>query len=80
MRDEQLVSPEPQDKSRKLSSTSGTVVRLAEPAHAEAIERLALAVQDWHVTGRPDLFKPGGCDTVAEIADRITSPGTRCAT
>ena len=48
-------------------------VRLGTPEDAEAITRLALEVQDWHVAGRPDLFKPGGYDSAPEIATRIAS-------
>jgi diamine N-acetyltransferase len=48
-------------------------VRLATPGDAGAITALALEVQDWHVAGRPDLFKPGSADTAPEIAARIES-------
>lgn len=48
-------------------------VRRATFDDAEAITRLALEVQDWHVAGRPDIFKPGGYDRVPEIAARIAS-------
>ena len=50
-------------------------VRLAEAADADAIVRLELEVQEWHVAGRPDLFKPEGSDTAAEIVTRIATPG-----
>ena len=46
-------------------------VRLATPYDAPAIATLALEVQDWHVTGRPDIFKLGACDTAPEIVARI---------
>ena len=48
-------------------------VRLATAEDAGAITRLALEVQDWHVAGRPDIFKPGGYDDVPDIAARIAS-------
>ena len=48
-------------------------VRLAKPDDAPAIATLALEVQDWHVAGRPDIFKPGGCDSPADIVARIES-------
>ena len=50
------------------------VVRLAEPGDADTIVTLAEEVQAWHVAGRPDLFKPGGCDIAAEILERIANP------
>ena len=46
-------------------------VRLAAAHDAAAIAAIALEVQEWHVAGRPDIFKPGGCDTPAEITARI---------
>ena len=49
------------------------LVRLATANDADAITRLALEVQDWHVAGRPDIFKPGGYDSAPEIAARIAS-------
>ena len=48
-------------------------VRLATPEDADAIATLALEVQDWHVAGRPDIFKPGGYDLAPEIIARIRS-------
>jgi ribosomal protein S18 acetylase RimI-like enzyme len=48
-------------------------VRLATPADAGAITALALEVQDWHVAGRPDIFKPGSADMAPEIAARMES-------
>ena len=48
-------------------------VRRATPADAGSIAQLALEVQDWHVEGRPDIFKPGSGDTAPEIAARIQS-------
>ena len=53
---------------------SGPVhVRRATPDDADAISRLALEVQEWHVAGRPDVFRPGGCDLAPEIAARVAS-------
>ena len=46
-------------------------VRLATPDDAPAIAALALEVQEWHVAGRPDIFKPGGCDASSDIVARI---------
>jgi ribosomal protein S18 acetylase RimI-like enzyme len=48
-------------------------VRRATPSDADAISRLALEVQDWHVAGRPDVFKAGGYDFAPEIAARVAS-------
>jgi hypothetical protein len=48
-------------------------VRLATPEDADAIATLALEVQDWHVAGRPDIFRPGGYDLAPEITARIRS-------
>ena len=48
-------------------------VRPATPDDADAISRLALEVQDWHVAGRPDVFRPGGYDLAPEIAARLAS-------
>lgn len=48
-------------------------VRRATPADVAAIAGLALEVQDVHVAGRPDLFKPGGVEPIAEIARRVTA-------
>ena len=48
-------------------------VRLATPDDAPVIVELALEVQELHVAGRPDIFKPGGCDTPPEIVARIES-------
>ena len=50
-------------------------VRLATAEDAGAITRLALEVQDWHVAGRPDIFKPGGYDDVPDVAPP-RDPGT----
>lgn len=50
-------------------------VRRATPADVPDIAGLALEVQDVHVAGRPDLFKPGGVDSIAEIAHRIDADG-----
>ena len=49
-------------------------VRRATPADAAAIARLALEIQDVHVAGHPDLFKPGGGEPHAEIASRVVAP------
>lgn len=48
-------------------------VRLATIADAGAIAALAQEVQAFHVTGRPDLFKPGGGETAPEIGARIVT-------
>lgn len=50
-------------------------VRRATPADATDIVRLALEIQDVHVAGHPDLFKPGGGEPHTEIASRVTGPG-----
>jgi GNAT superfamily N-acetyltransferase len=50
-------------------------VRRATPGDVVHIARLALEVQDVHVAGRPDLFKPGGVEPIAEIAHRIGTDG-----
>jgi GNAT superfamily N-acetyltransferase len=50
-------------------------VRHASPSDVPDIVRLALEVQDVHVAGRPDLFKPGGVETLAEVARRIVADG-----
>jgi GNAT superfamily N-acetyltransferase len=50
-------------------------VRRATPADAADIARLALEIQDIHVAGHPELFKPGGGEPRAEIASRVTAPG-----
>jgi len=50
-------------------------VRRATPADVADIAGLALEVQDVHVAGRPDLFKPGGVESIAEIAHRIDIDG-----
>lgn len=50
-------------------------VRRATPADVADIAGLALEVQDVHVAGRPDLFKPGGVETMTEIAHRIGTDG-----
>ena len=50
-------------------------VRRAIPADAADIVRLALEIQDVHVAGHPELFKPGGGESHADIASRVTAPG-----
>lgn len=50
-------------------------VRRATPADAADIVRLALEIQDVHVAGHPELFKPGGGEPHAVIAGRISEPG-----
>jgi ribosomal protein S18 acetylase RimI-like enzyme len=54
--------------------TSLIHVRRAVAADAPDLARLTLEVQAVHVAARPDLFKPGGAETSAEIASRIGSP------
>jgi ribosomal protein S18 acetylase RimI-like enzyme len=49
-------------------------VRRAEPGDAEAIVGLMQEVQAVHVTGRPDIFKPGGTENAAETRDRMRLP------
>lgn len=49
-------------------------VRRAEPGDAEAIVRVMREVQAVHVTGRPDIFKPGGTENAAETRDRMRLP------
>ena len=39
------------------------------------IARLALEIQNVHVAGHAELFKPGGGEPPAEIASRVTAPG-----
>ena len=50
-------------------------VRRATPADATDIVRLALEIQDLHVAGHPELFKPGGGEAHTEIAKRVIAPG-----
>ena len=50
-------------------------VRRATPADAADIARLALEIQNVHVAGHPELFKPGGGEPCAEIANRVIAPG-----
>ena len=49
-------------------------VRRAAVDDVREIIRLTREVQDVHVDGRPDLFKPGGVETPAQIAARLGSP------
>jgi ribosomal protein S18 acetylase RimI-like enzyme len=58
-----------------VTASSAVHVRRASPADVTDIARLALEVQDVHVAGRPDLFKPGGVETHSEIAGRVIAPG-----
>ena len=46
-------------------------VRRATPADTSDILRLALDIQAAHVASRPDLFRPGGVETGAEVEARI---------
>lgn len=47
-------------------------VRRALTSDASEIHRLTLEVHAAHVAGRPDLFKPGGVESAAQIAARIS--------
>lgn len=58
-----------------MTPPDAIIVRRATPADAAAIARLALEIQDVHVAGHPDLFKPGGGEPHAEIAARVVAPG-----
>ena len=58
-----------------MTTSPTVVVRRATPHDVADIVRLALEVQDVHVAGHPDLFKPGGVEPHAEIATRVTTPG-----
>ena len=58
-----------------MTTSSTVVVRRATPHDVVDIVRLALEVQDVHVAGHPDLFKPGGVEPHAEIATRVSTPG-----
>jgi len=58
-----------------VTTSSAVFVRRATPADVADIVRLALEVQDVHVAGQPELFKPGGVEPHAEIAKRVTTPG-----
>lgn len=58
-----------------MSLAGAVCVRRATPADAADIARLALEIQDVHVRGCPDLFKPGGGEPRADIAGRVTAPG-----
>ena len=49
-------------------------VRRATVDDVREIIRLALEIQDVHVDGRPDLFKPGGVESTAQIVARLESP------
>jgi orotate phosphoribosyltransferase len=49
-------------------------VRRAAVDDVGEIIRLALEIQRVHVDGRPDLFKPGGVESAAQIAARLESP------
>lgn len=51
------------------------VVRRATPDDADGIVALMREVQALHVAGRPDLFKPGGTENVAETRERMSAPG-----
>ena len=60
----------------RLTPMANTVnVRRATPGDVAEIAGLALEIQDVHVAGRPDLFKPGGVESIAEIAHRIVTAG-----
>jgi ribosomal protein S18 acetylase RimI-like enzyme len=50
-------------------------VRRATPADVADIAGLALEIQDVHVAGRPDLFKPGGVESIDQIAHRVGADG-----
>jgi len=50
-----------------------TDVRRAIPSDADAIVQLVVEVQAFHAAARPDLFKPGGRESVTEIVERIAS-------
>jgi orotate phosphoribosyltransferase len=49
-------------------------VRRAAIGDVREIIRLALEIQDVHVDGRPDLFKPGGVEGPGQVAARLQSP------
>jgi orotate phosphoribosyltransferase len=49
-------------------------VRRATVDDVPELVRIALEIQRVHVDGRPDLFKPGGVETMAQIAARLESP------
>lgn len=55
------------------SAARPTEVRRAAPGDADAIARLGLEVQALHVEARPDLFKPGGSESPAEVLARIAA-------
>ena len=76
MRDDSPAITSPGEESLNTGSEEQTPirVRLAEARDVGGIVTLAEEVQAWHVTGRPDLFKPGGCDIAAEILERIANP------
>lgn len=48
-------------------------VRPAYAADVAAIATLAIEVQAFHASARPDLFKAGGCEPIQEILERIGS-------
>src|SRR5688572_20751569 len=79
MRDEPPATPTSTSRGDLLRTNVGAPpaihVRLAEATDVGAIVPIAAEVQEWHVAGRPDLFKPGGCDTAPEIIARISTPG-----
>lgn len=56
-----------------MSDPGSIQVRRAEPRDADAIVQVALEVQALHAATRPDLFRPGGSESVAEIVERIAS-------
>ena len=51
---------------------SEAIVRRAELSDGPEIGRLTLEVHAAHVASRPDLFKPGGVESAAQIAARIS--------
>ena len=58
-----------------MTRSDGVRVRRATPADAADIVRLALEIQDAHVAGQPELFKPGGGESHTETGSRVIAPG-----
>lgn len=55
------------------------MVRLAEMKDKEAVNALRRQVNDLHVEGRPDIFKPGFCPEIRDHVDLFLTRQSGCA-
>ncbi len=58
---------------QRISFIGEYMIRLADNKDLEAINELRRQVNDIHVNGRPDIFKPGFCKELEDHAERYLS-------